>query len=85
MFPQHQDDYGGRDGYAYGCVSSDLRLLMYSLEVEDHSVHMYIDRHTVTQDRLPNLKKGHRESPVTLHHQSLDEPTSSKALHKYYM
>ena len=89
------DEYGqssGRDGCDgrngrtsrascdHGRVSLDLRLLMYFQKVEDHSVHMYIDRHTVTQDRLPNRKKGHMESLVTLHHQSLDEPASSKAL-----
>ena len=50
-----------RDGYDQGRDSLDLRLLVYSQNVEYHSVHVYIDRYTITQDRLPNRKKGHIE------------------------
>ena len=83
---QSLDEYGwsgvrsGRDSCDHGRGSSDPRLLMYSQEVEDHSMSMYINMHIITQDRLPNRKKGKMESPVMLHHQSLDESTSSKSL-----
>ena len=53
-FPQRQDDHGGRDGYAYGYSSLHLLSLIYYQKVENNSVHMYVDRHTITQVRLPN-------------------------------